>query len=180
MEMSKVQVVVELGVESGGSALWFADRVRALSGPKESRGAYPAVIGVDINCTPTREAIERANEREVFLVEGDLNSKRVIDQVRTMVAGRRALIVEDAAHTYDCTFNALKNYWNMTQVGCWLVVEDGMVDDDELRFADWIPRGVTSAVDQFLSTGAGAYFERHHIAPYGLTFAPAGWLCRVR
>lgn len=178
IEETRAQVVLELGVESGGSALWFADRVRSLY--PHDQGAYPVVIGVDINTQPTREAIERVGERGVHLVDGDLSNKRVISHVRALVAGRRALVVEDAAHTYDCTSAALRGYWDLVQPGCWLVVEDAMVDDDDLRLADWMPRGVERAINDFISSGAGAYFQRHHLAPYGVTFAPNGWLQRVR
>ena len=47
IEDSKPEVIVELGIESGGSSLWFADRLSSILGGGE-------VIGVDINTETAR------------------------------------------------------------------------------------------------------------------------------
>ena len=166
---TKPEVIIELGVEAGGSSLWFADRLETLCGGGE-------VIGVDIDLSRGRDNL--SSDKRITLIEGDLASEDVIKAVHKAVGGRRAMVIEDAAHTYDCTLSAMENYWDLVPVGGWFIVEDGIVDIEELRHFGETPRGVIPALDAFMLTETGKKFSRHRLAPYGITSNPGGWLQR--
>ena len=169
IEAVQPEVIVELGIESGGSSLWFADRLDALCGGGK-------VVGIDINISNLSPSV--LQDERVVVVEGDLSSPNVIQRVKSLVAGKKALVIEDAAHTYECTISALKNYWDLVSVGSWLIVEDGIVDIEQLRYSLDTPRGVIRAIDDFMDTDAGKKFTRYDLAPYGITSHPTGWLFR--
>ena len=124
IEDSKPEVIVELGIESGGSSLWFADRLSSILGGGE-------VIGVDIN---TKAAVKNISyDKRITIIDGDLTSTETIKAVYDAVGGRRAMIIEDAAHTYECTLSAMNNYSDLVPVGGWFIVEDGIVDIERLQ-----------------------------------------------
>lgn len=169
--------VLELGTQSGGSALWFRDRLAALH-------AYgridrePTVVSVDIDQTAAQANLRRCgNATGIALVEGDLADPGVIEQVASLV-GARCLVVEDSAHTLETTRAALEGYSRFVATGGFMVVEDGCVDDEELRMEHW-PRGVLPALDAWLGTPAGAEFAvRRDLELYGVTCHPSGFLQR--
>lgn len=169
IEDSKPEVIVELGVESGGSSIWFADRLDSLCGGGE-------IIAVDIDINQAKQQV--VDDKRVNLIQGDLTSPETIEKVRKAVAGRRAMIIEDAAHTLECTSSALANYWDLVSVGGWFIVEDGIVDIEELRQYIDSPRGVIQALNEFMQTEIGKKFTRLRLAPYGITANPGGWLQR--
>lgn len=169
IDENKPEVILELGVESGGSSIWFADRLDALCGGGD-------VIGVDINLEVARENL--SSDKRITLIEGDLASDEVIDSVKNAVNGRRVMIIEDAAHSYECTYAALTNYSDLVHIGDWFIVEDGIVDIEALRHYAGTPRGVIGATDVFMQTEQGKKFNRFGLAPYGITSNPGGWLQR--
>jgi cephalosporin hydroxylase len=169
IEDSKPEVIVELGVESGGSSIWFADRLDSLCGGGE-------IIGVDLDINQAKKQV--VEDKRITLIQGDLNSPEIIEKVKKAVAGRKAMVIEDAAHTLECTGSALENYWNLVPIGGWFIVEDGIVDIEPLRQYEKSPRGVIAAIDGFMETEIGKKFTRLRLAPYGITANPGGWLQR--
>jgi cephalosporin hydroxylase len=169
IEDSKPEVIVELGIEAGGSSLWFADRLSNILGGGE-------VIGVDIDTKAARENI--SYDKRITIIDGDLTAPETIKAVYDAVGGRRAMIIEDAAHTYECTLSAMNNYSELVPVGGWFIVEDGIVDIEELRVYKEAPRGVIPALNDFMETEVGKKFTRLRLAPYGITANPGGWLQR--
>jgi len=169
IEDSQPEVIVELGVEAGGSSLWFADRLDTLCGGGQ-------IIGVDIDISQVDQKI--FDDKRITLIEGDIASPDVIQKVKELVAGRKTMIIEDAAHTYDCTLSALENYWDLVPVDSWFIVEDGIVDIEPLRHYVDTPRGVIIALEYFSILPIGQKFSRHWLSPYGITSNPGGWLKR--
>lgn len=165
IERSQPRVIVEVGSWIGGSALWFADQLRALCGGGR-------VISVDVRHVPP------VDDPDITFIHGDATDPAVVDVVRGFVGDDPCMVVEDSAHTFDVTSAVLEAYAPMVSVGQWLVVEDGIVDDEVLR-RDWMPRGVVPALNEFLATDVGGLFEQHWLADYLLTCHPGGWLRRV-
>jgi cephalosporin hydroxylase len=179
---SAADTVIEIGAHSGGSALWFRDRLVALR--RYGRiGAEPRVIAIDLDTSVARgnlAAIDPGFEREIALVDGDVTDPALPDRVAALVApGARCFVVEDSAHTYETTAAALRGFARFVPAGGWFVVEDGCVDIDELRPApDW-PRGVRPAIADWLATPEGSAFRvRRDAERYGLTCHPGGYLQR--
>ena len=93
------------------------------------------------------------------------------------------MVIDDAGHTGETTAAALKALAKFVPPGGFYVVEDGCVDIEEMRPAEWAGQtwgGVTVAVDEWLSTGEGSQFRRRRdLELYGMTCHPGGFLQRV-
>jgi cephalosporin hydroxylase len=179
---SRADVVVELGAQFGGSALWFRDRLRTLERYRRTRRSQ--VISIDIQITAAREELSAADPdyaETITLLEGDVQDPALPDQVaRLLPDGARCFVVEDSAHVYDTTWGALTGFARFVPLGGYLVVEDGCVDVEEMRLdASW-PRGVLPALERWLATPEGAAFAvRRDLERYGLSCHPRGFLQRI-
>jgi cephalosporin hydroxylase len=179
---SRADVVVELGAQFGGSALWFRDRLRSLEGYGRSR--HGRVISVDINIEAAREGLAAADPdyaETITLLEGDVQDPDLPDAVARLVpSGARCFVVEDSAHIYETTWGALTGFAKFVPLGGYFVVEDGCVDVDEMRLNDGWPRGVLPALERWLATPEGAEFAvRRDLERYGLSCHPRGFLQRI-
>lgn len=177
----KPEVVVEIGCQFGASSLWFADRLDTIA--RYGGPAGGAVIAIDIDVRPAREALASVDPdyaRRITLVEGDVTDPGLARRVAELVGGRtNVFVIEDSAHTYETTSAALAGFAGLVPTGGFLIVEDGVVDDEELRLSDDWPRGVRRAIDEFLASPSGAEFEcLPELEMYGLTAHPGGFLRR--
>jgi cephalosporin hydroxylase len=177
-------VIVEIGTDFGGSALWFRDRMRALHGYGRIN-RQPLVVTVDLDQTLARRslnAVDPGYGEQIKLVEGDVREARTFEAVREYAAGRDGcLVIEDSAHVYSTTRASLDVFSGLVPVGGFMVVEDGCVDVDELRISDEWPRGVLPALDDWLATPIGqAFVTRRDLELYGVSCHPRGFLQRVR
>ena len=178
----RVEVVVEIGVQAGGSALWFRDRLRALAGYGQI--SRPLVVGVDIDISEARRHLAQVDptyENEITLVEGDVRDPAVAQRVRGLVEpGTSCLVVEDSAHNYETTTAALTEFARIIRPGGFFVVEDGCVDIEEMRLhVDW-PRGVIPAIHDWLASAEGSEFQqRRDLELYGISCHPEGFLQRL-
>lgn len=179
---TRPDAVIEIGVENGGSALWFRDRLATIA---HYGGPPPRVISIDIAPQRARQDLSAADpqyEREITLLEGDVCDPELPERVAELLApGARCVVIEDSAHTYPTTLAALNGFARFVAPGGWFVVEDGCVDVDALRPDENWPRGVQTAIAEFLKTPQGRAFERRRDAEvYGLTSHPGGFLQRMR
>jgi cephalosporin hydroxylase len=175
-------VVVELGAQSGGSTLWFRDRLRTL----QSYGAVeaPHVIAVDIDLAIARENVAARDPgfaETITFVEGDVCDPAVREEVaRHVPAGASCFVVEDSAHIEETTRAALELYAELVPIGGFFVVEDGCVDIEWMRLSPSWPRGVLPALNAWLATDAGGRFRvRRDLEAYGLSCHPSGFLQRI-
>jgi len=179
---SRADVVVELGTQFGGSALWFRDRLRALE--QYGRIRRGKVISIDIDLAAAREALSTADPdhgASIMLVEGDVRDPTLPTKVRDLVpAASRCLVVEDSAHTYETTWAALEGFAWLVPYKGYFVVEDGCVDVEEMRLSESWPRGVLPALKAWLATSEGSDFTvRRDLERYGLSCHPHGFLQRT-
>jgi len=161
------EVIVELGTAGGGSALWFADQLRTLT-----KGADPGIVSVDIS------RARRPDDPIVEYITADLTEDATLETVKARVGGRRAMVIEDSAHTYVVTKASLEMYSPLVASGCFFVVEDTIVEDEEYCPPDWYDPGtVGRALHEFLP--AHPEFTQRHYDMYGLTMHAGGWLERT-
>ncbi len=180
---SRANVVVEIGCQFGGSALWFRDRLRTMAAYR--RISRPRVISVDVDVQAARAAIAAVDPgfaAEITLIEGDVTDPRLPEKVASLVpAGARCMVIEDSAHTYETTLAALTGFAALVPLGGYFVVEDGCVDIPEMRLADDWPTGVLPALQAWLKTPDGAGFVvRRDLERYGLSCHPGGFLQRTK
>ncbi len=175
------RVVIEIGVQFGGSALWFRDRLRTLA--RYGRVRDPHVIGVDVataRAEANLTAVDPDWKRSITLIESDIRDPRVHGRIAEAIRdGASCLVVEDGAHEYDTTLAALDQCASFVGPEGYFVVEDGCVDVEEMRLdASW-PRGVLPAVSDWLrSSAGGAFVQRRDLELYGMTCHPGGFLQR--
>jgi cephalosporin hydroxylase len=178
---SAPNVVIELGAQFGGSALWFRDRLAALAG--YGRISSSLVITVDLDIQAAHDHIHRADSeaRGIRVVEGDVTDPSLPAEVeRLLPDDARCLVIEDSAHTYATTRAALDGFAHLVPAGGFFVVEDGCVDVEAMRLSDDWPRGVLPAVHDWLAGPAGGEFTiRRDLELYGICCHPDGFLQRV-
>ena len=176
--LAEPDVVIELGVQHGGSTLWFRDRLEAI---RRYTGRAGQVIGVELHDEAARANIDRADPswQDITLLQGDVCDPGLPARVGELVPdGATCLVIEDTAHVYETTRAALEGFASFVRPGGWFVVEDGCVDDEELRLEGW-PRGVLPAVNDWLETPPGREFSvRRDLELYGMTCHPSGFLQR--
>ncbi len=105
IEATRPEVVVETGTLTGASAAWFA-----------AHGMI--VVTVDIG--------PRAVPGGVYSVVGSSIDPAVVEQVRSIVAGRTCMVSLDSDHTAAHVTKEIELYGPMVTPGCYLVVEDGI------------------------------------------------------
>lgn len=174
MYEAKVNVVVELGTGCGGSAMWFRDRLLAMELAGHVKDTH--VITIDLVDRTQGNALTRWNK--ITRLYGDVSASC---QVTNPKPTDRIMVVEDSAHTYNTTYDALANYSDLVSVGSYFVVEDTYIDNPKLRpdgLAD-DQHGVLFAVNDFLVNDLDNRFKRVD-TPYGITTNPGGWLKRVK
>src|SRR5436309_9618984 len=92
----RANAVIELGAASGGSTLWFRDRLRAMGGG--------IVIAVDIEPDPGVPEDVKFIQADVI----DLALPTLVE--RLLPEGSRPFVIEDTAHTYETTYAALDGF----------------------------------------------------------------------
>jgi cephalosporin hydroxylase len=179
---SKPNVVIEIGTLSGGSALWFRDRLRTLAG--YGRIDDPLVVSIDLDIDEARESIAAADpdyDETITLLEADVTDADLPGRVEALLpAGARCLVSEDSAHVFETTMAALVGFARFVHAGGFFVAEDGSVDVEEMRLREDWPRGVLPAVREWLQTPEGRKFKvRRDLEVYGITSHPEGFLQRM-
>lgn len=178
----RADAVVEIGTRSGGSALWFRDRLRDMR--TYGRIGESRVISIDVDLTLAQTAMREADPDHdgITLLEADVCDPTLPDRVRDLLPdGARCLVVEDSQHVYETTSAALTGFADFVPLGGYFVVEDGCVDVEEMRVDDTWPRGVLPAIADWLNTSEGERFQvRRDLELYGMSCHPGGFLQRIR
>lgn len=175
---ARPNVVIEIGTQFGGSALWFRDRLRTLA--QYTGNSAHRVVSVDRDTSAARANLAGVDEG-IVLIDGDVRDDELVSRVEEALPPEATcLVVEDSAHVYETTFAALSAFARFIPKDGFFVVEDGCVDVEEMRLeADW-PHGVLPAIADWLSTAEGSQFAvRRDLELYGLSCHPGGFLQRV-
>jgi cephalosporin hydroxylase len=180
---SRANVVIELGSNMGGSALWFRDRLAALAA--YGRIERPMVITVDQRTPRVEASLDSVDSNwrdSISVVGGDVTDPGLVEEVRRLLPpDARCLVSEDTAHTYETTIAALRGFSQFVPVGGFFVAEDGSVDVEEMRPPRWThrPRGVIPAVRDWLAEEGKGFQVRRDLELYGLTSNVEGYLERI-
>jgi cephalosporin hydroxylase len=163
-----IRTVIETGTRHGGSALFFADTLRALGGGK--------VISVDIDDS---ERVLREHPDITFLV-GDSAAPAMVEQVMAMLppAPRAPLfLILDSDHRAAHVLRELRAWIARLSPGDYVIVEDSCVNGHPVR-PEHGP-GPWEALETFLAeqpTLLNRDAEREN--KFGATAAPFGFWVR--
>jgi cephalosporin hydroxylase len=162
---TRPEVIVELGSKHGGSTLFLAHMLDLL-------GGEGTVVSVDAR----RDTYDVEYER-IVTVTGYTTSEEVVSQVRAVCEGRRTMLIHDASHRTAVVLEDLRNYSGLISPGCYLIVEDGVVDVTPLRRWKDAEPGPYPAVARFLREAP--HFEVDSGRErYLATYNPRGFLRR--
>jgi cephalosporin hydroxylase len=175
-------VVIEVGANAGGSALWFRDRLQTLAHYGRINGR-PRVISIDLDVSLAKRTLADVDARydeTIILVESDIRDESTSATIESLLpSDARCMVVEDSGHTYETTMGALDALARFVPPGGLFVVEDGCVDVEEMRADPNWPRGVLPAIHDWLETNLGRSFVvRRDLELYGVTSHPGGFLQR--
>jgi len=162
------QVIVEAGSFGGGSAmLWAMIQQQVVPDGR--------VIAIDLddNMDQARQ-IPLFNERVTF-VHGSSTDPAVVEHVHQLVAGQRALVILDSAHTKEHVTAEIDAYAPLVEPGSYLIVQDTFVNGHPLE-REWGP-GPFEAVTNFLATDGRFEVDRTR-ERMKFTFNPNGFLRR--
>ncbi len=180
---ARPDVVLELGTQWGGSALWFRDRL--YSQHRYRAGRTPVVISADLSVEPAREAIEMLGPTAgegIVLLEGDLRDSELSRRIAALITDdATVLVVEDAQHDDVTTLACLRAFAPMVSPGGFYMVEDTCVDVEPLRYEKTWPRGCGLALERWLAEDplGSRFVRRPDLQPYGFTCHPGGLIQRL-
>jgi cephalosporin hydroxylase len=169
MERLRPQTVIEVGVFDGGSALWFADSLRA-------RGINPTIVGVE------RAELPDVSDPALRLLQGDaLDLGRTLTNELLATLPHPWMIIEDSAHVYETSLATLEFFAPRMSAGDYIVVEDGIIRSLPGEYYAKLNDGPNRAVDDFLSKNPGVFEIDADLCDffgYNVTYNPNGWLVR--
>lgn len=162
------RTVIEVGSAAGGSALWFADALR-------SHGIAGTVLSLDLNPVLT------VSDQMVTFLSGDaLRLGDVLTEDLMNTVARPLLVIEDAAHTLECTAAVLSFFARYLRRGEYIVIEDGIVNDLEGPVYEAYENGPNRAIVQFLQQHPDFDIDTAYCDYYGhnFTWCTNGYLFR--
>jgi cephalosporin hydroxylase len=178
----KPDVIIETGINNGGSTIFFASLCRLLG-----RGR---VISLDIHIPPAvRTAINDSSLAEqILLIEGDSTSPEVIKQVRDAVLpGESVFVFLDSDHHKVHVRQELEAYGPLVTPGSYIVATDGVMErlsDTPNGHPDWRTDNPAEAAREF-SAAHPEFTLRRPSARFcndktldNLTYWPDAWLQR--
>ncbi len=158
--------IVELGSAYGGGTLMLAHFLDLL-------GGEGTVVSVDIS----REAY-RADHPRIVSFTGSSTDPEVIELVRAACGRRRTMVIHDASHRAAQVLADLQAYAPMVTPGCFLIVEDGLVDVMPPRWIGSYPgHGPYRAVEAFIASDPPFDIDRRR-ERFLATNNPCGFLRR--
>jgi cephalosporin hydroxylase len=163
---TKPDVIIECGVNYGGSALYYACLFDVLK--------HGEVIGIDI--TFRHLCPEVKTHPRITLHESSSTDPALMNLLKQRASGRRTMVILDSDHSLAHVRCELELYADLVTPGCYLVVEDTNVNGHPV-YPDHGP-GPYEAVEEFVARRKDFVIdlEQHK---YLLTFQPNGYLRRL-
>lgn len=179
----KPDVIVETGVNKGGSAIFFASMCRLLNKGR--------VISIDIHIPEeVRCAIEQSPFSDLItLIEGDSASPEVVSQVKENINEDETVFVFlDSDHSRAHVLSELHAYSGLVTPGSYIVATDGVMQsltDTPYGREEWIEDNPAAAAREFAASQPEFIIKRP-AALFGdqyviesMTYWPDAWLYRV-
>ncbi len=161
----KPDLIIEIGANHGGSALYLADLLNILN-----KGE---VHTIDI--ANRIDPLALAHPRIKYFGNGydgyDIDLAKKFETI---------LVIEDASHMYKDTLNALEKFGSLVSKNSYFIVEDGIVD--ALGMSDQFEGGPLRAIREFMNVNSDYVIDRKWCDLFGqnATFNVDGYLKKVK
>lgn len=164
IEEVKPDLIIEIGTNQGGSALYLADLLEL-----QGKGI---IHSIDINDQSPK--IVKDHPRISLFHKGweDYDLKLAKDY-------SSVLVIEDASHEYRSTLGAILKFAEVVTPRSYLIVEDGIIDD--LGLKKEYNGGPVKAIDEFLKSNPRFAIDWMWVDFFGpsATFNTKGYLKRI-
>jgi cephalosporin hydroxylase len=158
---TRPDVVVECGTRDGWSAAWFV-------------GQGCQVVTVDVQpAGPDRPRHDR-----LTYVGGNSVAGKTFEAVKGLVDGRRCMVSLDSDHSEAHVRAEIELYRDLVSPGCYLVVEDGIIDwlpSPKPHGCDVYTGSVLTAIEGTLAGDPRFVRDVEVEALSPVTMSPAGW-----
>jgi cephalosporin hydroxylase len=161
----KPDLIIEIGTNYGGSAIYFSDLMDAFEIDGE-------IHSIDINSNAL-ENVKAYSRIKLFMNGWEDYDLNLTEKFKTI------LVIEDAAHTYECSIGAMEKFASVVTPGSYLIVEDGIVND--LGREEEFKGGPLKAIREFLSKHQEFEVDRKWCDMFGknATFNVNGYLKKI-
>ncbi len=167
IEEVKPDLIIEIGTNNGGSAIYFSDLMDIY---KIDGGE---IHSIDIHDNAAKNVADF--DRVKLFTDGweayDLNLTKKFERI---------LVIEDAAHTYECTIGAMEKFADLVTPGSYMIVEDGIVN--ELSREKEFHGGPLKAIREFLPKHKEFIVDEKWCNMFGhnATFNVNGYLKKIK
>lgn len=161
----KPDLIIEIGSYDGGGAIYMCDLLKAY-------GIDGEIHTIDINDNAKKNVEVYPNIK--FFGNGAENyDLSLTERFKTI------LVIEDAAHTYECSKSAMEKFSDVVSVGSYLIVEDGIIN--QLGREEEYNGGPLKAIREFLPMHPEFIVDRKWCNMFGknATFNVNGYLKKV-
>ena len=158
-------LIIEIGSHKGGGAIYLSDLLKAYNISGE-------IHTIDIDDSAKKNIEGYSNIK--FFGEGAENYDLSLTEKFNKI-----LVIEDAAHTYECSKSAIDKFASVVSVGSYLIVEDGIVN--ELGIEKEYRGGPLKAIREFLPNHPEFIVDRKWCDMFGknATFNVNGYLRKI-
>jgi len=123
----KPDYIVETGIAHGGSIIFSASMLELLG--------HGEVIAVDIDIREHNKKEIEAHSmfKRITMIQGSSIDPEIVNSIKEKVKGKKVLVCLDSLHTHDHVLKELQMYWDMVNVGSYIVCPD--------TFIEYFPKG---------------------------------------
>lgn len=164
------EVILETGLQSGGSAAFFMDVLDLI-------GLESPYIGVDIDFVNVSPKVVNHTHNHIW-VQNDCLAYETIASITPYIKGKKSLVILDSVHTKEHVDEELRLYAPLIDTkDSYLVISDSDHNGHPV-LADYGP-SAWEAQEEFKNTELGKAFEvdkelENRYGPF--TVSPGGWL----
>ena len=166
IHQTRPDYVVELGVMFGGATHFYASILELVG--------HGEVIGIDVSLAKAKAP----QSRRIRYLEGSSTSPETVEKVRSIVAGKRVLVIADSDHEKNHVLAEIRAYAPMVHVGGYFVVEDSL--NDVMGYHPVPNQGPKAAALAFLAENDDFVADRRWGERYVMSLNPDGFLLRVK
>jgi cephalosporin hydroxylase len=174
----KPDYIIETGTAYGGSALFYASILEAIS------DIVGTVLTIDIELKHDlyKPNVKKSVRDRIKYIGGGSTNEQVVKEISRIVNltdtwMTKNIVILDSWHSYDHVRKELDLYAPFVSVGSYMIVEDTHVSGHPVEW-EW-GKGPFEAVEDFLKTNDNFEVD-YDREVYFMTFNPGGYLKRIK